>query len=75
MVDPAKPADGLLVQCEAPVFVPTLLVRDINENKIRAFTAYERCAARVRCLIWWIATANHETPPADCRSDTPPVTH
>lgn len=68
VVDPAKPADGLLVQCEAPVLKPTLIVGDIQENRTRALVAFDKCAARVRCLVWWISTANRETPPAECKA-------
>jgi len=65
-VDTAKPGDGLLKLCEAPVFKPTLVVGDIQENKTRAEVAYDKCAARMSCLVWWIKTANHETPSPSC---------
>lgn len=70
VVQVARPADVLLQQCEAAVRKPTLKVGDIQENRIRAVVAFEKCAARVRCLIWWITTANHETPPVECSTGT-----
>lgn len=66
MVDTAKPGDGLLKPCEAPVFKPTLVVGDIQENKVRAEVAYDKCAARMRCLVWWVSAAAKEAPPAEC---------
>lgn len=68
VVDPVKPDDGLLKLCEAPVFKPTLVVGDIQENKTRAEVAFDKCAARLRCLVWWITTASQDTPPAECQS-------
>lgn len=67
MVQSAQPSDALLTQCEAPVLKPTLIVGDIQENRERAVVAFERCAARMRCLVWWITSANHEEPPAACK--------
>jgi hypothetical protein len=46
---------------------PTLVVGDIQENRTRAMVAFDRCAARLRCLVWWITSANHETPPTECK--------
>jgi hypothetical protein len=66
-VDTAKPGEGLLKLCEAPVFKPTLVVGDIQENKTRAEVAYDKCAARLRCLVWWISTASKDAPPGDCK--------
>ncbi|MGE7137930.1 hypothetical protein ACQKIE_09915 [Luteibacter sp. NPDC031894] len=68
VLEDRKPADGLLKLCEAPVFKPTLVVGDIQENKIRAEAAYDRCAARMRCLVWWVSTARREAPPAECKA-------
>lgn len=68
-MDTAKPAEGLLQLCEAPVFRPTLVVGDIQENKTRAEAAYDKCAARFRCLVWWITSAAHETSPVECRKE------
>jgi len=70
-VQQARPADELLKLCEAPALVPTRNVRDITDNSTAKGVAFEKCAARFRCLVWWITTANHETAPAECRSDTP----
>lgn len=67
VVQVARPDDAMLVQCEAPVLKPTLFVGDIQENRTRAVVAFERCAARMRCLVWWITSANHETPPSECK--------
>jgi hypothetical protein len=66
VVETAKPGDGLLKLCEASVFKPPLLVGDIQENKTRAEVAFDECAARMRCLVWWIKTASHEAVPAEC---------
>lgn len=66
VVETAKPGDGLLKLCEAPVFKPTLVVGDIQENKLRAEVAYDKCAARMRCLVWWIRTAGKEAAPGEC---------
>jgi hypothetical protein len=66
-VDTAKPAEGLLQLCEAPVFKPTLVVGDIQENKTRAEVAFDKCAARMRCLVWWIVSAGKGAPPAECK--------
>jgi hypothetical protein len=49
------------------VLKPTLVVGDIQENRTRAIVAFDRCAARMRCLVWWITSASHETPPDECR--------
>lgn len=70
VVDQVKPVDGLLKLCEAPVFKPTLVVGDIQENRIRAEAAYDKCAARMRCLVWWVRTAGRELPPAECHTDS-----
>lgn len=67
VVEPAKPADGLLKLCEAPVLKPTQTVGDIQENRIRAETAFDKCAARMRCLVWWVSAASREAPPAECK--------
>jgi hypothetical protein len=69
VVEPSLPPDGLLQLCEAPVLKPTQKVRDIQENRIRAETAFEKCAARMRCLIWWVASAADDAPPAECRKE------
>jgi hypothetical protein len=68
VVETAKPGEGLLKLCEAPVFKPTLVVGDIQENKTRAEVAFDKCAARMRCLVWWVSEAGHDTPPAECAS-------
>lgn len=47
---------------------PTLVVGDIQENRTRAVVAFDKCAARVRCLIWWVTTANREAPPVECKA-------
>lgn len=66
-VIPQRPPDGLLALCDAPTYVQTKLVRDMKDNWISADTAYNACAARMRCLAWWITTANHEKPAAECK--------
>jgi len=66
-VIPQRPPDGLLVLCDGPAYVQTKLVRDIKDNWISADTAFNACAARMRCLAWWITTANHEKPAAECK--------
>ncbi len=69
VVQQAKPADGLLQLCEKPVLVPTKTVRDITDNSNARQVAFDKCAARLRCLVWWINAADHKAPPAECISD------
>lgn len=68
VVQQSRPTDELLKLCEAPALVPTRSVRDITDNSTAKGVAFDKCAARLRCLVWWITTANHETPPAECRT-------
>jgi hypothetical protein len=68
VVQVAQPSDALKELCDAPVFKPTLFVGDMQDNKITAEAAFDKCAARMRCLVWWLDTADHQTPPAECNS-------
>ena len=68
MVEPARPDDALLTLCEGAKVVPTRTVRDITENSTAKDVAFAKCAARFRCLVWWITSANHETPAAECKT-------
>ena len=69
VVQQARPDDALLKLCEAPNVVPTRSVRDITDNSTAKGVAFDKCAARFRCLVWWITTANREIPPTECRKE------
>lgn len=69
VVQQAKPADGLLKLCDEPVLVVTKTVRDITDNSNARQVAFDKCAARLRCLVWWINAADRKAPPAECSSD------
>lgn len=71
VVKQARPDDAMLKLCEKAKVVPTLTVGDMADNSTAKDVAFDKCAARLRCLVWWITTANKETPPADCRGGTP----
>lgn len=69
VVETAKPGEGLLQLCEKPKLAPTRVVRDITENASAWQTAFDKCAARLRCLVWWMSAANREAPPAECQTE------
>lgn len=66
VVEQARPAEALLKLCDEPALVPTHVVRDITDNSNARQVAFDKCAARMRCLVWWINAADRTAPPAEC---------
>ena len=51
------PPDGLLKRCVPPKTIPTVTGRDMAANSRERQSAYEKCEARMNCLIEWHALA------------------
>lgn len=66
------PPAPLLQLCHTPVLQATVNVRAMQDNLLAWKGAYEACAARMRCVAAWVASAKVGASEADCREQKPP---
>lgn len=52
-----QPPAGLLQRCQPPKLTPTVDGRQMAANSRERQSAYDKCAARVTCIIEWHALA------------------
>ena len=62
------PPAALMQPCGAPALLATVNVRAMQDNLLAWKGAYEMCAARMRCLVDWIKSAQAGKTVADCKS-------